>query len=159
MKVINIIFSIVILSFLTSCESSVNRIIKDDSGANTYSSLEAGKFSDVYEGTILSIKEVRISGSKGLGAAVGTAIGGGVAASRYDSTSGQRNAAIIGGLLGALAGSATEEAITNEVGYEFLLRMNDGSIKSFVQKSIQGLRVGDAVYVIYNGDIVRLTRK
>jgi outer membrane lipoprotein SlyB len=56
--------------FLSSCQSSMNRFTQDERGANTYSSIETGKLSSVLEGRIISIKPIKLSGSKVLGSGV-----------------------------------------------------------------------------------------
>ncbi|MBW5290430.1 MAG: Outer membrane lipoprotein [Candidatus Ruthia sp. Asou_11_S2] len=145
--------------FLSSCQSSMNRFTQDERGTNTYSSAETGQLSSVLEGRIISIKPIKLSGSKALGAGVGTALGAAVAASAVGGERDKIPVAIVGGLLGAMAGRAIEENATAETGFEFLIKLSSGQIKAFVQKSQQGLRVGDQVYVIHGGQTVRLTRQ
>ena len=146
--------------FLSSCQSSMNRFTQDDRGANTYSSTETGQLSSVVEGHVIAIKQVQLSGSKGMGSGIGTVLGAAAGANAVGSSDSNKAAgAIVGGLLGAIAGSAIEENATAETGFEFLVKLSSGAMKAFVQKSKQGLRVGDQVYVIYGNGTVRLTRK
>ncbi len=155
----NIILMILVV-FLTSCQSSTNRFTQDERGANTYSSTETGQLSSVLEGSIVSIKQVRLSDSKGMGSGIGTALGAVAGASAVGSDDSDKVAgAIIGGLLGAMAGRAIEEDATSDTGFEFLVKLSSGAIKAFVQKSKQGLRVGDQVYILYGNGTARLTRK
>lgn len=145
--------------FLTSCQSSMNRFTQDDRGANTYSSTETGQLSSVAEGQIIAIKQVQLSGSKGMGSGLGATLGAVAGANAAGSSDSKKAAgAIVGGLLGAIAGSTIEENATAEIGFEFLIKLSGGAMKAFVQKSKQGLRVGDQVYVIYGNGTVRLTR-
>ena len=150
------IILMMLVVFLTSCQSSTNHFTQDERGANTYSSTETGQLSSVLEGNIISIKQVRLSGSKGMGSGISTALGAVAGASAVGSDdSDKATGAIIGGLLGAMAGRAIEENATADTGFEFLVRLSSGAIKAFVQKSKQGLRVGDQVYVLYgNGTAV-----
>ncbi len=146
-----IVFLALFVIFLSSCQSSMNRFTQDERGANTYFSAETGQLSSALEGRIISIKPIKLSGSKALGVVVSaSAVGGG-----RDKIP----TAIVGGLLGAIAGRAVEENTTTETGFEFLLKLNNGQIKAFVQKSQQGLRVGDQVYAIQGGQTVRLTHQ
>ena len=155
-KVILIALAVV---FLSSCQSSMNRFTQDDRGANTYSATETGQLSSVTEGSIISIKQVQLSGSKGMGSGLGATLGAVAGANAAGSSDSKKAAgAIVGGLLGAIAGRAIEENATAEIGFEFLVKLSSGAMKAFVQKSKQGLRVGDQVYVIYGNDTVRLTR-
>lgn len=156
----NKIILLILVAFLTSCQSSINRFTQDERGANTYSSTETGQLSSVVEGSIISIKQVQLSGSKGLGTGIGTALGAVAGANAVGSDGSDRAAgAIVGGLLGAMAGKAIEESATVETGFEFLVKLSSGAIKAFVQKSKQGLRIGDQVYVLYGNGTARLTRK
>jgi outer membrane lipoprotein SlyB len=156
----NKVILLMLVAFLASCQSSMNRFTQDDRGANTYSSAETGQLSSVVEGSVISIKQSQLSGSKGLGSGIGTALGAAAGASAVGSHSSDRAAgAIIGGLLGAMAGKAIEESSTADTGFEFLVKLNSGVIKAFVQKSKQGLRIGDQVYVLYGNGTARLTRK
>ncbi len=155
-KVILITLAVV---FLSSCQSSMNRFTQDDRGANTYSATETGQLSSVTEGSIISIKQVQLSGSKGMGSGLGATLGAVAGANAVGSSDSKKAAgAIVGGLLGAIAGSTIEENATTETGFEFLVKLSSGAMKAFVQKSKQGLRVGDQVYVIYGNGTVRLTR-
>ncbi len=147
-----IVFLALSVIFLSSCQSSMNRFTQDErGGANTYSSVETGQLSSVLEGRIISIKPIKLSGSKVLDAAVAASAVGG----ERDTIP----AAIVGGLLGAMAGWAIAENTTAEIGFEFLPKLSNGQIKAVVQKSQQGLRVGDQAYVIHGGQTARMTRK
>ncbi len=149
-----------IVVFLSSCDSSMNRFTEDSRGANTYSRAETGRLSSVAEGIIISIKPVRLSGSKGMGSGVGALLGAAAGAGAVGHHDSDRAAgAVIGGLLGAMAGSAIEENSTESTGFEFLVKLSTGQIKAFTQEGKQDLRVGDQVYVIHGGQTVRLTRK
>ncbi|ABL02389.1 hypothetical protein Rmag_0644 [Candidatus Ruthia magnifica str. Cm (Calyptogena magnifica)] len=154
-----IVFLALSIIFLSSCQSSMNRFTQDERGANTYSSTEIGQLSSVLEGRIISIKPIILSGSKALGSGVGTALGVSVSTSTVGGKRDKIPAAIVGGLFGAMVGRIIEENVTTETGFEFLIKLSSGQIKSFVQKSQQELRVGDQVYVTYGEQTVRLTRQ
>ncbi|NYT26872.1 hypothetical protein [Candidatus Thiodubiliella endoseptemdiera] len=155
-KIILLVLSVM---FLASCQSSMNRFTEDTRGANTYAAVEIGKLSSVLEGVIISIKPVRLSGSKGLGSGTGALLGAAIASNTVGGERDKAPAALIGGLLGAMAGRAAEESMTEATGFEFLVKLSTGKIKAFVQTDKQGLRKGDQVFVIYGSGTVRLTRK
>lgn len=158
-KVIAIALALAVV-FLSSCQSSMNRFTQDDRGANTYSSTETNQLSSVVEGHVIAIKQIQLSGSKGMGSGIGTVLGAAAGANAISSDDSDKAiGAIVGGLLGAMAGRAIEENATTETGFEFLVKLSSGAMKAFVQKSKQGLRVGDQVYVLYGNGTVRLTRK
>ncbi len=149
---------IINLILLLSACSSTDRIVKDDQDSRSYSSTEIGKFSTVTEGTIISIKAVRLSGSKGLGTTFGGVLGGLAGASTTDKKHNQSAAIAIGALAGAILGSKVEELSTEDTGYEFLIKTNNG-VKAFVDIIRQDLKVGDEVYIIHGDGPVRISRK
>jgi outer membrane lipoprotein SlyB len=153
------LFSLILSSCGLDNSSSVNRFTEDQSDANVYSSAEKGKISSVAEGIILSIKRIKISGSQALGAGVGGVLGASIAENAVGGEKDKEPARIIGGLLGAIVGKSIEKKSTESVGFEFLVKLDSGEIKSFVQNSSQGLIVGDNVYVIYGEKTARLTLK
>ena len=105
-KVILITLAVV---FLSSCQSSMNRFTQDDRGANTYASTETNQLSSVVEGHVIAIKQIQLSGSKGMGSGIGTVLGAAAGANAVGSgDSNKATGAIVGGLLGAIAGSAIE---------------------------------------------------
>lgn len=158
MRNINLFTLFTIVITLTSCNSSINRFTKDKQGATNYATSEVGKLSSVNKGIILSIEEVKISGSKGLGTAVGAGLGGLAGASTTDKDYNQGAAAVVGAVVGAMVGKAIEETSTEAKGYEFIIKTKKG-IKAVVQDEIKGLRVGDKVYIINSNGTVRLTRE
>ena len=110
----------------------------------------AGKSGDVYTrdqvrqvqtyriGYIEGVREIRIEGTK---TPIGTAAG-----------------AVVGGV-GGMMGAATEEGMTRENGFEFDIRMEDGSHISVVQaKAVKDetFAVGDRVRIINSAGVVRV---
>lgn len=149
-------YLIILLSLsLFSC-SSLNRITGEEQNSGSYASSETGKLSSLSKGVILSIKKVKLSGSKGLGTALGTALGGLAGQSSTDKKYNQEAATAVAGLLGAVIGSKLEEGITAEDGYEFIIDTKEGA-KVLVEKTRGDFQVGDKVYIIY-GEKVRLTK-
>ncbi len=103
--------------------------------------------------TIASIREITIEGTEGivgtiaggvLGAVVGNTMGGG---------SGRRVAQVAGGLGGAAAGAALEEAVTRKRGLEITVTFEDGSQLAIPQEISpnDNFYVGQKVNVIKDG--------
>ena len=156
MKTYTIIF---ILAFLTSCSSSLDRLVKEDKDSSTYNNNELGSFSNVSEGVILSIREVNIAGSKALGTTLGTVLGGLLGASTTDKKHNKEAATVVGALGGAFIGSIAEKYSTQDIGYEFLIKTSSG-VKVFVDTEISNLKTGDSVYIIKASDgRIRLSKK
>ena len=145
-----IITLLVSLAFIAGCAGGL--------GATTYSRSEAGRVGTVQHGTILSLRPVRIEGTKSnIGTAAG-AVAGGIAASGLSGGKTGAVAAVIGAVAGGLLGSATEEGLTRTDGVEIGLKMDDGREISVVQAldPNEVLRVGDKVRVLYSGGKARV---
>ena len=140
------------LMLLTACASNL--------GGASYQRGEVGTMQNVEYGTIVSLRPVKIEGTKsGIGTAAG-AVAGSVAASGASGGKTGTVAAVIGAVLGGLAGSAMEEGMTRSDGVEFGLKMDDGREISLVQALTPNevFSVGDTVRVIYNGGRARVSR-
>ncbi len=151
-------FTIIGLVLLLSACSSLDRFTKDEQNSKAYSRSEAGKFSTVTEGTIASIKQVEISGSKGLGTTVGGVVGGLGGAATTNKRFNQSAAIAIGALAGAMIGSTIEQFATKDVAYEFLIDTTSG-LKAFVDVTKQDLQSGDRVYIIQGSGPVRISKR
>ena len=155
--VFNTIAGIGFVLLLSSC-TSLDRFVKDDQDSESYSAQEAGRLSTVTEGTIISIKPIKLSGSKALGTTLGTVLGGLAGASTTDKKFNQEAAIAVGALAGALLGSTVETFSTEKTGYEFLIRTRSG-INAFVDTTQQDLQVGDAVYIIQGSGPIRISKQ
>lgn len=151
MKRLTVIFSMLLISALTAgCAAGL--------GGESYSRSEAGTMQRVQYATIVSLRPVKIEGTKsGVGTAAG-AVAGGVAASGVSGGRTGTVAAVIGAVLGGPAGSAMEEGMTRTDGVEFGLKLDDGREISVVQglSPNEVFRVGDKVRVITGGGRTRV---
>lgn len=139
-----------LLILISACASGL--------GGESYSRTEAGTLQRVEYATILSLRPVRIEGTKsGVGTAAG-AVAGGVAASGVSGGRTGTVAAVIGMVVGGLIGAASEEGMTRTDGVEFALKMDDGREMSLVQalSPNEVFRVGDKVRVIFSRDRARV---
>jgi outer membrane lipoprotein SlyB len=127
--------------------------------ANTYGSNEVGKVSDVLIGKIITIRKVKISGSKAIGALTGAALGGLAGSSVNDVKTDQQAAATLAAVAVGTLGSMIEESMTEKDAWEFVIAFKNDTAKSFVQNTNQDLKVGDEVYIIQSAGQVRITRK
>lgn len=152
----NITITVLVLS-LSAC-SSLNRFTEEEQNSRAYSSKEVGQFSTVIEGTIVSIKKVKLSGSKVLGTTFGGVLGGIAGASTTNKKHNQSAAIAIGALAGAILGSAVEKFSTEDIGYEILIKTDNG-LKAFVDTTKQDLKVGDKVYITHGSGPVRISRQ
>ncbi|MGD8378964.1 MAG: glycine zipper 2TM domain-containing protein [Gammaproteobacteria bacterium] len=147
---INVTMTLAALFFLAGCASGLS--------GETYSRGEAGTAQRVEYGTVISLRPVRIEGTKSnIGAGAG-AVAGGIAGSTVGGGKGSSVAAVIGAVAGGLLGAATEEGMTRTDGVDIGLKMEDGREISVVQELSQNevFRVGDKVRVLFTGRKVRV---
>jgi outer membrane lipoprotein SlyB len=148
---------ILLMIFLSGC-NSLDRIIGEERDSGSYSNDERGSFSRVTEGKIVSIKQIKLAGSKGLGATFGAALVGLAGSSITDRKYNKEALTAIGALAGTILGSKVEEFTTKSTGYEFLIDTKDG-IKAFVDVEKQDLKTGDSVYIVYGNGPIRISKK
>lgn len=128
--------------------------------ADTYSSSEVGRVIETASGTVISSREVNISGSRsGMGAAAGGATGAVVGATSF-SGGGGAVAGVLMGIAGAVIGGLAEEMLTSRSGVEYTIETNDGRVVSVVQNAGDDeapLPAGTPVRVQWGTDYARVT--
>jgi outer membrane lipoprotein SlyB len=67
--------------------------------------------------------------------------------------------AVLGAVLGGLAGQAIEERANQVPGVEITVRLESGRLIAIVQEDDQSLRAGDKVRLVGTGGSVRLSRQ
>ncbi len=143
-KTIIIFLMAVIIAHITGCASSRS--------GQVYSRDHARQAQTVENGTIESVKEVQIEGTK---TPIGTAAGGvagGVVGSTMGGGSGKKIATVIGALAGAAAGSMAEEGITRKPGLEIIVNKDGGQSIVVVQEADVIFAPGDRVRIITAAD-------
>ena len=117
---------------------------------DTYSRGEARTVQTVRMGSIVSLRPVRIEGTKTpIGAGAGSIVGG-VAGSGVGEGRGSAVAAVVGAVAGGLLGAAAEEGVTRTQGVEITVREDDGSMRAYVQEvqPNEVFRVGERVRIL-----------
>jgi len=125
--------------------------------ATTYSRDQALSVQQVQFGTIVSVRQVQIEGTKsGVGAAAGTVIGG-VAGSGVGGGRGSTIAAVVAGVGGGLLGDKVENAATKKAGLELTIQLDGGGIISVVQQAEEYFQAGDRVRLLTSGGTARIS--
>ncbi len=139
-----IFFAAVAALCFTGCASSRS--------GQVYSRDQARQVQTVETGTVESVREVMIEGTKTpIGGAAG-AVTGGVLGSTVGSGSGRRVATVIGALAGAAAGAVAEEGITRKQALEIVVRKDSGQTIVVVQEADVAILAGDRVRIITAAD-------
>lgn len=111
----------------------------------------------VRTGTVESVREVHIEGTKsGIGTGAG-AVAGGIGGSHIGGGRGQIVGAVVGAVVGGLAGAAIEEGVTQRRGVELTIRLDDGQTTAVVQEGDESFRAGDRVRLLSGAGGTRVT--
>jgi len=124
-----------------------------------YERTDIGRAATVMHGTIISMREVNLSGtSSGLGAGTG-AVGGGVAGAVAGGNS--VPAAIVGAVGGAVVGGVAGAVVENEAtkgkAVEFIVQQENDQIIAVPQSNEDNLAVGEKVLIL-RSNVVRIIR-
>lgn len=116
----------------------------------SYSVGSVGQVNRTVSATVISVREVDVSGTTALGAGAGTAAGAVVgSAAGGNSTRGNLVGAIGGAVVGGLIGSSIEANSTMQKGIEYVVETENGNLMTIVQGVGQAFAVGDKVLVLY----------
>ena len=135
-----LVLMVIVAIYISGCASSRS--------GQVYSREEARQVQTVENGTVESVKEVLIEGTK---TPIGTAAGGvagGVLGSTIGSGSGRTVAIVAGALAGAAAGTMAEEGITRKQGLEIVVKKDGGQTIVVVQEADVLIVAGDRVRII-----------
>ncbi len=147
-KMMKIASLIVLSSLFTACAS--------DSGP-TYSQSSIGQVSNVETGKILDIKKVNIKGTSETGERVGGMAGG--FAGAFAGRGGMLThiaGAVGGAVVGGVAGGVTQDAITSDEAYQFIVQKTGGATVAILQTDDDNLKVGDMVTILASGNDTRI---
>jgi len=137
-KIISILF---LCTFISACTSNIS--------PKSYSVGSVGQVNRTVSATVISVREVDISGTSALGGTSG-AVAGGIAGSSMGS-SGRDNAlgAVAGAVVAGLAGAALEEGLTRQKGIEYIVETDNGNLMTIVQGNNMLFKEGQKVFVLY----------
>ncbi len=120
---------------------------------DAYSRDQARREMSVGLGTVESVREVTIEGTKSnIGTATGAAVGG--LAGGRGSTAG----AIAGAVVGGVAGAMIEEGSTRRAGLEITIRLDTGNVIAIVQEADEKFTPGQRVRLVGASGNTRVTR-
>ncbi len=130
--------------FVAGCAESMS--------GSAYTRSQARQAQQVQYGTVESVREVLIEGTKSnVGTVSGAALGG-LAGSNVGGGSGRIAGAIGGAVLGGVAGSYAEEAITRQTGLEITVRLENGRIIAVTQAADEPFYPGERVRLLTGSD-------
>ncbi len=105
-------------------------------------------------GVVDSIHDIKVKGpGTGVGG-VGGAVVGGLLGNQVGAGRGKALATIAGAVGGAFAGNAIEKNVRSEVEHQMVVRLEDGSTRTFTQASPFPFGIGERVRIV-NGHVER----
>ena len=126
---------------------------------NRYSHRDVGRATSVEFGTVMATRPVDIQGQNtGAGGLVGAAAGG-LAMSNVGKGSGNLAAILGGALVGAVAGAAVEQAVSDRTGIEYVVTLANGRTITIVQEQAVAEPIfgpGQRVMIQTNGTYQRV---
>ncbi len=143
-KITLIIISAFLAFYIAGCASSKS--------GQVYTRDEARKVQTVETGTVESVRQVIIEGTKTPIGTIAGGVTGGVLGSTVGSGSGRRIATVLGALAGSAAGTVAEEGITRKQGLEIVVEKDDGKTIVVVQEADVMFSAGDRVRLIRSPD-------
>ena len=132
-------------------------------GADHYSRDEARQTMNIRFGTVVSVRPVKIEGTKtSVGATAGAVTGGVLGHAIGDNMGGSISRSIgtvLGGVVGGVGGAATEEAITRAAGLEITVKLENGEFLAIVQQDEgENFQPGERIRLVGGGKATRVTR-
>lgn len=130
--------------YMTGCASSRS--------SEVYSRDQARQAHTVENGTVESVKEVLIEGTKTPVGGVAGGVAGGALGSTIGRGTGRTLATVAGALAGAAAGAAAEEGITSKKGLEIVVKKDNGETIVVVQEADVPIYPNDRVRILRGSD-------
>ncbi len=132
------------LMSMTSCSRETSSDVYDD---QTF-----GEAAATYPGTVIHMQEVTVKNGRGLQDNTTGLVGGGLAGALLGSTIGRGEGAVVGtvagGLLGATGGAALEGGLKKQKAMQYIVKLDNGELKTIVQAIEPRLITGEQVYVM-----------
>ncbi|MES2252779.1 MAG: hypothetical protein V4482_03735 [Pseudomonadota bacterium] len=135
-----LLLGVSVITFGSGCTRNI--------AANNYKSSDLGSH-NTYQGVIISAEKVNVAETEKLtentaGMAIG-GLGGALAGSAFGKGKGQLLGIGLGALAGGTAGAFAEQALGNQDGMKYTVKLSNGQIKSAVQGMEPVLAVGQRV--------------
>ena len=143
-------YSLVLVLALAAVATTVTTGCVESQSGNVFSRDEARQAAEVYEGTVIDVRQGKIEGSQsGVGAIGGGAMGA-AAGSTIGGGSGNVVATVGGAVAGALIGNAIEKGATGSNALQITVRLDTGKDIQIVQGTDIPFVVGQRVRVVYS---------
>lgn len=126
---------------LAGCTSNI--------GPNAYSVSSVGQVNRSVAATVISVRDVDVTGTTGIGATTGVAAGATAGSVIGGGARSNILGAIGGAVIGGLAGAAIERNATEQHAVEYVVQTSNGNLMTLVQGPTPRLAEGDKVLLLY----------
>ena len=122
----------------------------DNIGATHYNTSSVNQVNRSAIGTVVSVRAVSVSDDDGqFGAIAGTIAGAAAGSMIGGSDAVNVIGGVGGGVVGGIAGKAAQERLSRQTGYEYIVRLDNGSVVTVVQGADILMNAGQRCIVIY----------
>jgi outer membrane lipoprotein SlyB len=141
----------ILLSTALVAVLAVSGCARDISGGS-YVASKVGEVQETLAGKVISVRQVRVESEdqledNTLGLAAG-GIAGGVAGNSFGKGTGKGLATVGGALAGATLGALAQKELKNQMGMEYVVKLDRGDLLTVVQGTDEPIGVGQRVYVV-----------
>ncbi|MDP4724926.1 MAG: hypothetical protein NWS47_01345 [Alphaproteobacteria bacterium] len=138
-----LLLSVSVVIFGSGCTRNIS--------SKNYNSASVGESANTSQGVIIAMETVNVSETEklrenGMGMGLG-ALGGGLLGSAFGKGTGQLVGVGVGALAGGVGGAFAEQALGNQDGIKYTVKLNSGVIKTVVQGADNPMRVGQHVFL------------
>ena len=126
-------------------------------GGSDYSRGQARGEMSVRTGKVISVRQVRIEGTKSSVGSTAGAVIGGVAGSNVGQGKGSIIAGVLGAVAGGIAGAAVEEGGTRQTGLEITVELDNGQMIAVTQAADEAFVPGERVRILSGRGETRVT--
>lgn len=136
-----LIYSCALALLTSACASNIN--------SDHYATSSTGSVGQVVPCTVVNVRQVAVSSSDSSAGSVIGAIGGGVAGSTIGHGRGSVLGALGGAALGALAGDFAQGEMSKQTGVEYIVKLDNGSMRTITQGTDVYMQPGQRCYLLY----------
>jgi len=138
-----LLLGVSVITFGSGCTRNIS--------SKNYNSANVGESANTSQGVIVNVENVNVSETEKLsentaGMAIG-GLGGALAGSAFGKGKGQLLGIGLGALAGGTGGAFAEQALGNQDGIKYTVKLNSGVIKTVVQGADNPMHVGQRVFL------------
>lgn len=136
------VLAICFIGILAGCAANVS--------PNTYSVGSVGQVNRTISAVVISVRDVAIAGTSGVGSGAGAATGAVVGSGAGGNNArGNIVGAIGGAIVGGMIGASIEANATKQTGVEYVVETENGNLMTMVQGDSPRFAEGQKVLVLY----------